>query len=337
MRDLLSKLCLIPAVSGREDAIRDFIIKEVSGFAECNIDQNGNLICFKKGKKRAAKKIMVDAHMDEIGFIATYITSDGFVKFASVGGISSAVKSGKRVVFENGAKGVIGIKPKHLASKEEQKKYPDEDKLYIDIGADSKNDAERLISVGDTAVFESEFYDMGQDRVMSRALDNRTGVAALITLLKRDCEFDFYATFTVQEEVGLRGAKTAAFTVAPDGAIVLDGTTAADLEGVSDDKKVCKLDFGPAVSFMDKATLYDRRLYDAAMNSGLSCQPKSAVTGGNNAGAVHLSRSGVPTVAISVPCRYIHSALSIASIKDICKMCDLAEYMVNKMASGEIL
>ena len=337
MRNLLSALCSISAVSGREEVLRDYILSEVKDYAECKVDRSGNLICFKKGLKPADRKIMVDAHMDEVGIIATAITSDGFVKFSTVGGILPAVMLGRRVVFENGIIGVVGVKPVHLASAEEKKKYPEEDSLYIDIGADSKEDAEKLIALGDTAVFDGDFRDLGGSTLISRAIDDRAGVAVLIKLLKEQSEHDFYATFTVQEEVGCRGAKTAAFSLAPDGAIVLEATTAADLHGVDEDKRVCVLGNGPAVSFMDRSTLYDRKLYSAAISCGVKCQTKAAVAGGNNSGAIHLSRAGIPTIAISAPCRYIHSPSCVADIKDIEGMYTLAKEMLSKMASGEVL
>lgn len=336
MLKTLEKLSSLSAVSGRETAVSDYIIKEVGNFAECKKDQNGNLICFKKGKKTPAKKIMIDAHMDEIGLIATYINSDGFIKFSTVGGISPAVMSGRRVVFENGTVGVILSKPVHLASADEKKKYTETPNLFIDIGASSKEEAESFVSLGDTAVISGNFV-LQNGTVISRALDDRAGVAVLMKLLKEEAPFDFYATFTVQEEVGCRGAKTAAFSVDPDGAIVLETTTAADLHGVAEESQVCKTGFGPAVSFMDRSTLYNKTLYDTAINSGIKCQPKSAVAGGNNSGAVHLTRGGVPTIAISVPCRYIHSHSSVCSADDIEGMYTLAKYMLSKMASGEVL
>lgn len=336
MLKTLEKLCSLYGVSGREEKVREYILSEIGGFADCKVDKNGNIICFKKGKKTAAKKIMIDAHTDEIGIIATYITAEGFVKFATVGGISPAVMSGRRVVFENGTVGVICSKPVHLSSAEEKKKYSDADKLYIDIGADSKEEAEKHISLGDTALFVGEFKTENNSCI-SRALDDRVGVAVIMKLLKEEAEYDFYATFTIQEEVGCRGAKTAAFSVDPDGAIILEATTAADLHDVSDDKRVCVLGDGPAVSFMDRSTLYDKRLYDTAINSGIKCQPKAAVAGGNNSGAVHLTRGGVPTIAISVPCRYIHSPSSVCNLEDIRGMYSLAKYMLSKMASGEVL
>ncbi|MBO5872940.1 MAG: M42 family peptidase [Clostridia bacterium] len=337
MRELLKTLCSLSAVSGSESELRDFIIKEVSPFAECTVDKLGNIICFKKGKSPASKKVMVDAHIDEVGIIATSFTADGFVKFQTVGGIDPAVMLCRSVIFENGTRGVVGLKPVHLSKADERKKLPDLDSLYIDIGVACEEDAEKLISVGDTAVFESEFELLGENNVKAKALDDRAGVSCLISLLKDESEYDFYATFTAGEEVGCRGARTAAFGLSPDCAIVLEATTAADLEGVPEENKVCCLGKGPAISFMDKSTLYDRRLYDAAINSGLLCQPKSAVAGGNNSGAIHLSKDGVPTLSISLPCRYIHSPSSVASLLDLEAMRVLAKEMLKKAASGEII
>ena len=337
MKELLKTLCCLSAVSGSENELRDFIIKEVSPFAECSVDKLGNIICFKKGERPALKKVMVDAHIDEVGIIATSFTSDGFVKFQTVGGIDPAVMLCRSVTFENGTVGIVGLKPVHLSKVDERKKLPDSDSLYIDIGASCEEDARKLISVGDTAVFDSEFELLGKNTVKAKALDDRAGVACLISLLKDKSKYDFYATFTVGEEVGCRGARTAAFGLNPDCAIVLEATTAADLEGVSEENKVCCLGKGPAISFMDKSTLYDRRLYDAAINSGLLCQPKKAVAGGNNSGAIHLSKDGVPTLAISLPCRYIHSPSSVASLSDLEAMRVLAKEMIIKTASGEII
>jgi endoglucanase len=198
--------CFASDVPRYEHLIREFILNQVSPYAQCSVDQNGNIICFKKGKNTPAKKIMIDAHMDEVGIIATSITSDGFVKFDTVGGIDTAVMLCRRVRFQNGVLGVIGLKPVHLTSAEQRKKLPKKDELYIDIGSSSKEETEKLISVGDTAVFESEVCEI-DGRIKARAIDDRAGVACLITLLKEEAEYDFYATFTVQEEVGLRGAK----------------------------------------------------------------------------------------------------------------------------------
>lgn len=337
MRELLKTLCAIPAVSGREDALREFILSEISSCCEANVDKNGNIICFKRGKKRPLKKVMIDAHMDEVGLIATSATSDGYIKFQTVGGIETAVMLCRSVRFENGVKGVVGLKPVHLSGSDERKKFPEKDSLYIDIGASSREEAECLVKPGDVAVYESEVTLLGDDRIKARAIDDRAGVACLISLLKKECEYDFYATFTVQEEIGCRGARTAAYAVDPDAAIVLEATTAADLHSVAEEKRVCALGEGPAVSFMDKATLYDRRLFEAAVNAGLKCQVKQFVSGGNNSGAIHLSKQGVPTIAVSLPCRYIHSPSCVADLTDLEAMLPLAEEMLQKLASGEIV
>lgn len=336
MKNLLKTLCAIPAVSGREDKLREFVIEQIKGYAEYSVDQNGNLICFKKGKKPAVKKVMVDAHLDEVGIIASFITSDGFVKFQTVGGIDTAVMLGRRVVFENDVLGVVCLKPVHMLSSDEKKVMPKVENLYIDIGCESKTEAEEKISVGDTAVFYSEPEFLG-DNILARAIDDRAGVACLITLLKEEAEFDFYATFTFGEEIGLRGAKTAAYTVSPDAAVILEATTAADLYGIAEDKKVCVLGGGPAISFMDRSTLYNKKLFDYANALNFKHQVKEYVSGGNNAGAVHLSKSGVPTLTVSLPCRYIHSPSCLANVGDLNDMYAFAKEVIVSLCGGKVL
>lgn len=335
MTELLKQLCQIQAVSGNEGALRTFIIDQIHTHCEYSIDKLGNIICFKQGTKRPKNKVMLDAHMDEVGLIVSAITADGFVKFHTVGGISPSVMLCRKVTFENGVVGTVGCKPVHLSTADERKKTPDFDKLYIDIGATDKASAEKLVGVGDNAVLDSDFYIMGNN-VKARAIDDRAGVACLIALLKKPTEYDYYAVFSVQEEVGCRGAKAAAYSVNPDVAIVLEATTAADIHDVPEEKRVCTLGQGPAVSFMDRSTLYERKLYDFAINGNIQCQSKSYVSGGNNSGAIHLSRDGVRTVALSLPCRYIHSPSCVANLNDLNRLLDLAEYMLFGAASGAI-
>ena len=334
MLDILRELTALDGVSGEENSVRDYIISKIEGHCEYKIDPLGSIIALKKGKNRSDKKLMVDAHMDEVGLIITSVTSGGFLGFSAVGGIDTAVLMFRRVRIGN-INGVITGKPIHLISAEERKKLPKADSLYIDIGATSKEEALKLVRIGDSAVICGEYTQMGS-KIKAKAIDDRVGCAILISLLTKDSDYDFYATFSVQEEVGLRGAKAAAFTVEPDSAIVLEATTAADIAGVDTSKRVCLLGEGPAVSFMDRATVYDRGYYDAALKSGIKCQPKAAVAGGNNSGAVHLSRGGVRTLAISVPCRYIHSPSCVADTKDIENAQKLAEYMIKGICSGEI-
>lgn len=335
MTDLLKRLCLIDGTSGDEDSVREFVISQIKDYCEYKTDNLGNIICFKQGKKRPLKKVMVDAHLDEVGIIITSVTDNGFLKFSVVGGIDTTALMFRKVKICGKVNGVISGKPYHLLSGESRKKAPQTDSLYIDIGAKSKSEALELVNIGDRAVLTSDFEVLGNN-VKSKALDDRIGCFLLISLLKEDSEYDFYATFTVQEEVGLRGAKTATYAVEPDAAIALEATTAADTPSSTDDKKVCCVGKGVAVSFMDKATVYDKEYYKAAIGSGIPCQPKAAVAGGNNSGSIHLSGKGVRTIALSAPCRYIHTSNSIASLTDIKNMLSLARYMLNGIAGGSI-
>lgn len=335
MLDFLKLLCETDATSGDEGAVRDMIIAKIDGKCDWHTDNLGNIIAFKKGKERPARRVLVDAHMDEVGLIITHITPDGFLKFKTVGGIDTAVLLCRRVKVNGNINGVIGCKPIHLTHGDEGKKLPKPDSLYIDIGAESRDEAMNLVNLGDCAVMCGNFAVSG-DKIRSKALDDRIGCAILTELLCGEANYDFYASFSVQEEVGLRGASAAAFSVKPQSAIILEGTTAADVADVPEERIVCKLGNGAAVSFMDRSTVYDRRYYKAALESGIPCQPKAAVAGGNNSGTVHLSREGVRTVAISVPCRYIHSAVSVADVNDIKSAAMLAKYMLDGICGSDI-
>lgn len=334
----LKALCELQGVSGREDAVRHYIIDKIKDNAEVTVDALGNIIAFVKGEKRAVKKVMADAHMDEVGFIVHYITADGMLKFTTVGSIMTGVLLARRVRFSNGVVGVISSKPIHLLEGDQRDKMPDKESLYIDIGASSFEEASAVISLGDYAVFDEGFEALG-DLVVSKALDDRLGCFALIDIINSKPEYDFYAVFSVMEEIG-HGARTATFAINPDYAVVLESTTAADLAGVSEDKKVCKVGCGAVVSFMDKGTMYDKDLFDKTLKiaeeNGISHQIKSYVSGGNNAAGIHQTGDGVKTIALSVPCRYIHSASCVASLSDAKAVRDLAEAVVMKMASGEI-
>ncbi len=334
MLKILQEFCEINSPSGFEKSIREQILSEISPFCECKTDKNGNIIAYKKGKLPSTVKLMVDAHLDEVGIIISAVTNDGFLKFQVLGGIKPSVLLCRKVYINDSVIGVIGCKPIHLTEGEEGKKLPSADTLYIDIGCSSRSEAENIVNVGDGGVIMSEFVVLGDTRIKAKAIDDRVGCYILTELLKQDSDYDFYATFTVGEELGCRGAITATYTVNPDVALVLEATTAADLDGVAEQDKVCSLGYGPAVSFMDRGAVYDRTLYNIAVNSGIKCQPKSAVTGGNNASKIHLNRSGVRTLAISVPCRYIHTPSCICDSDDIENAKDLAKFMINKICSG---
>ena len=321
MLEMIKELCILPGISGRENAVRDYIIGQIKDYAEYSIDPLGNLLVFKKGKNPAKNKVMLDAHMDEVGLIVTGITSEGFLRFTKVGGIDSRVILGRTVkVGDKAVNGVIGIKPVHLVDKKDEANIPKADDLYIDIGAKSKEEAMEYVRLGDSVWFESAFVEFGDGFIKAKALDDRAGCAILIGMIKSELEYDMWFSFSVQEEIGTRGAQTAAFTIAPDYAIAVETTTAADISGVKDEKRVCLCGKGGTVSFMDRSTLYSKELFDKAFEiaerENIPCQPKTMVAGGNDSGAIHKSRGGVKVLTVSIPCRYLHSPSCVIKYND---------------------
>lgn len=335
MLDRLKEICTIDGISGDEGSVRDHIIANISA-DEIKVDALGNLLVFKKGKKAPKNKVMLAAHMDEVGFMITDVTEDGFLRFGAVGGIDPRVVLGRGVRFKNGTLGVVGTKATHQQSADERKKAPDFDDMYIDIGASCREEARKLADRGDTACFDSDFFAFGDSFVKGKAIDDRAGCLIMMDMINSELEYDMWFAFTVQEEVGTRGAKAAAFTVAPDIALVLETTTACDIAGVSGDKRVCVLGEGCVVSYMDRSTVYDRELYklafDAAAQIGVPVQTKTVVAGGNDSGAIHVSRGGVRTCALSVPCRYLHSPSCVIKQSDYIAVKALAAAMAERCA-----
>ncbi len=322
MKEQLKTLCAIAGVSGREEAVREYIIRQLEATEtqkDISVDPLGNVICHLHGKHPCAKKVMFCAHMDEVGLIITYITKEGYLRFSTIGGIDAAVLCGKTVKIGE-ITGVIGCKAIHLCRKEEAEKQPKIDDLLIDIGASDKETAEKLVKCGDFAVFNGPFTEI-QELCMAKALDDRVGCALLLQMAQQTPPYDITLVFTVQEEVGLRGATVATYTVRPDIAVVVETTTAADIANVSEDKQVCKVGAGPVVSFMDKSTLYDANLYqlirEIADQNGIPNQTKTVVAGGNDAAAVQKSAGGVRVAAVSLPCRYLHSPSCVISMQDM--------------------
>ncbi len=317
---MLKDLCLLNGTSGREEAVRNYIIEKIKDKCEYSVDALGSVIAFKKGKKAPDKKVLVAAHTDEVGFIITDITDDGYLRFAPVGGIDAAVVLGRRVDI-NGIKGVVGAKAVHLLSDDEKKNEPAFDKLAIDIGAADKAEAEKAVSLGDCAYFASDYCEFGDGFIKSKALDDRIGCMLMIELINSDLEYDTYFCFNVQEEVGLRGSGCSAYAVKPDVAVILESTTAADIDGVTGGDKCCTLGKGPVVSFMDGRTIYDKQIFDLAFEvakeNNIKIQTKTKIAGGNDAGAIQKSGAGCHVAAVSLPCRYIHSGSSVVKIGDI--------------------
>ncbi|SHF23900.1 endoglucanase [Caldanaerobius fijiensis DSM 17918] len=313
---MLKKLTDAFGVSGYEKEVRDVIKDEVKDSGEVFVDKLGNLIVHKKGN---GKKVMLAAHMDEVGFIVTAIKDDGRIKFAPVGGIDARILVSKRVVFGRAkVKGVIGYKPIHLQSEGERNDPVNVKDLFIDIGATSKDEVLKSIKPGDYATFESEYVEMGK-YIKAKALDDRVGCAILIDILKENYNLDLYCVFTVQEEVGLRGATVAAYKIEPEIGLVIEGTTCADF--VKDDKDfVTETGKGPAISVMDSSSITNEKLLNrilkVAEENGIPYQIRRGNVGGNDAGAIHKTKSGIITASISVPTRYIHSPISMVHKDD---------------------
>ena len=336
MKEMLMKLCEINGASGDESKIRDFIRKNITA-DEVFTDNLGNLIVFKKGSKTPKNKIMFAAHMDEVGLMITYADNEGFLRFGAVGGINPEVLLGRGFKLESGAYAVCATKAIHQQGGDERKRIPEIGELYLDIGASSREEAEQKAPLGSYAYFDSDFFGFGDGFLKGKAIDDRAGCLIMMNMINGQPEYDAWYAFTVQEEIGTRGAAAAAFTVAPDIAFVLETTTACDIARVSGDKKVCELGKGAVVSYMDNGTLYDRGLYSLAMKTAnennIPVQTKTLIAGGNDSRAIHVSRSGVRTCAVSVPCRYLHSPSCVIKTSDLDAVSALAEKMLSAAAN----
>lgn len=318
----LTELCKINGASGDESEVRKYIIERISPFVDSlKVNALGCVIAHKKGRKKAAKKVMISAHTDEVGMIVTYINPDGTLKFSPAGGVCADVCAGRKVLV-NGFVGGVGTTAYHHLSSDKRNTAIDFSDLYIDIGARNENEAREYVSEGDYAYFNSGINLSESGILTAKAIDDRIGCAIMIKMIEDDlCDYDMTYTFVTQEEVGLRGSRTAAFEVNPDYAIVLEATTASDTPLASGDEKCCICSMGTVISYMDKSTIYDRKLYDAAnkisAENNIKCQTKTKVAGGNDSGIIHMTGTGVKTAALSVPCRYLHSPSCTAYVSDM--------------------
>ena len=316
--------------SGCEGEVRALLREEAQKLCgDVSVDRAGNLVCFRRGKDPTKPGVLVAAHMDEIGFMVTGHTEDGLLRFKPVGGVDPRVAVSKWVVLgRERLPGVIGALAIHLQTPADREKVLDYDQLFIDIGAADAKEAEKLCPVGTYAVFDTPFAEFGEGLVSARALDDRVGCWSLLKVLQSDYAGDLCCVFVTQEEVGLRGSRAAAFTAQPDIALVLEGTSANDLGNIKAREQVCVPGQGVAVSFMDLASIADRELYQRmlfiAREEGIPHQVKRGITGGNDAASFQRTGRGARTCVLSVPCRYIHSGVSVASLKDIQAQADLA-------------
>lgn len=318
---LLAKLSEASGISGQEGEIRAVIRNEIAPYVdEIKVDPIGNLIALKKGKAGKAR-VMLAAHMDEVGLMVVGFESNGLLHVGSVGGVDPRVLVSKTVyVGRDKRPGVIGSKPIHMLKREDMDRATELDALRVDIGAKNKEDAEKLVKLGDPVVFATKCEPIGDGFMKGKAFDDRVGCCAIIEALKVQHDFDLYGVFTVQEEVGLRGAGVAAYQVEPNLALVLEGTTAHDVPETPEHKVSTVLGKGPAIVHMDRSWMGNRqiinRLVEVTEAAGVPYQFKRTVTGGTDAGRIGLTKEGIPSAVVSMPCRFIHSPVSVIHLSD---------------------
>ena len=323
---LLEKLSNAFGPSGLEDEVVHILRKELEKCAdETQVDKLGNVMFYHEGKK-GYPRVMLSAHMDEVGFMITYIEDSGFLRF-DTWGITNNIMPGQRVVFkgERGfIRGIIGTKPPHIMTTDEQNKIVPKEDLFIDIGADNIAQANmKGADVGMMGVFDVEFMDLGDGYFRGKALDDRAGCVVLAETFKalQDSPYNVVAVGSVQEELGIRGARTAAWQVEPDIGLALEGTFVADVPGTRPDRVSSKIKGGPVLTIMDRATFTHphilKTLIKTAKQKAIPFQFKKVLVGGTDAGAIHLTKVGVPSGTVAVPCRYIHGPVSIIHIDDL--------------------
>jgi len=327
---LLKKFSDAIGVSGHEFEIRRLIMEEVGDLADkVWTDRMGNIIALKKGESENAPKVMFAAHIDEIGLIVSHIDNRGFLRFTGIGGWNERILPGQRVIIvttKGKIRGVIGMKPPHIMTPEEKKQVLEMDKLFIDIGMSSREEAEKLgVKVGSIVVFDREVARLGgTDRVTGKAFDDRVGVASLVYMLKLlnnvEHEANVYAVFTVQEEVGLKGAHVSAFSISPDVGVAVDVTIANDVAGIDEKDWITQLGKGPAIKIMDKGNITHPKvkelLIKVAEKEKIPYQLEVLTGGATDAAAIQLAREGVPVGTVSIPTRYIHSPIEVLDLKD---------------------
>lgn len=338
MLDTMETLCCLDGVSGSENEIRDYILERALPLAdEIITDAIGNILVFKKGAKAPAQKLMLCAHMDEVGLIVTHITDDGYLRFATAGGIDRRVLPGKKVyVGSERVPGFIGTKAIHLTTAEQRKNIPPMKDMFIDIGASDAEQAKKRVALGDWVAFDDTVIRFGDGFIKAKAIDDRCGCASMLTLLEGELPCDCWFAFTVQEEVGCRGATVAASIIEPELALILEGTTAGDLPEAEGAARTCELGGGVVIPFMDGGAIYDRGLYHQlstlAENNGIRWQTKTRVAGGTDASVVQRSGGGCRVAAISVPVRNLHSPSCVARVDECEDQCRLAKLFLEAMA-----
>ncbi len=314
MFELLKKVLAPVGPSGLEGPVADVIREEIAAYVDTiEVDALGNLIATKLGKAENPKKVMLSAHMDHIGYIVTGFEKEGFLRVTNVGGIGVINSYNRHVVFANGVHGVVVAQP--------VQGQPALKDLFVDIGAQDKDDAKKMVSLGDVCVYAGDCFRLGENRVSAPAMDDRCACALLVKLLQTVGEIQdtIIAVFSVQEEVGCRGAKVASFAKEPDIGIALDVTGWGDTPGTSIPE--IKLGEGIAVKVMDRASISNPALREELIacgeKAGVKTQREVLPYGGTDAGAMQQSRGGIPVCTLSIPCRYVHSACETIDMRDM--------------------
>ena len=315
LRDTLKTLLAAYGPSGKENNVAETIKNLISAHVDTmRVDALGNLIVEKLGSDENGKRIMFSAHMDHIGFVVTHIEDNGYLRVNNVGGINPQISNARHVIFENGTEGVLYCQP--LKGETMMMKH-----LFIDIGAESREEAEKCVQLGDMAVYAPDCFELGEHRIVSPAMDDRCACALLVKLLQTvgETQDTIIAVFSVQEEVGCRGAKVASFAKEPDVGIALDVTGWGDTPGTN--LPEIKLGEGIAVKVMDRASISNPALREELIacgeKAGVKTQREVLPYGGTDAGAMQTSRGGIPVCTISIPCRYVHSACETIDMRDM--------------------
>lgn len=336
---LLKKLTEAHGVSGNEKEVRNIIIEELKDYVDdIQIDRIGNVIVYKKGEIDTPR-LMLAAHMDEVGLMITKIEDSGLLRFTCVGGIDQRILVSKPVLVGNKKiNGVIGAKPFHLQKKSEWKKALDYKELYIDIGVSSKEEAEKLVKPGEYVSFSSNYTEFGDNLIKAKSLDDRVGCSILIDILKTKRKLSIYGVFTVMEEIGLVGAGPAAYRIEPDIGIVLEGTICSDVSGTEKHLQATELGKGPAISVMDRTTIFNQKLrshlIEIANKNNIPYQLRKTTFGGNDSGKIHITKTGSVTATLSVPCRYIHSPISVMNKNDYVNTEKLLNLFIEDLEKG---
>ena len=345
--DLLRQLCQEFGPSGCEDNVAQMIKENIEGsYDELIPDRMGGVIALIRGSGESNESLMLSAHMDEVGFMVREICESGLIRFSSMMGPDTRIMAGRKVTLGMPGRlirGVIALKPIHTVGRGDRDKAADMDDLYIDIGAASKEEAEKYVKIGDYGTFESDFVQFGEGGryLKGKAIDDRLGCAVMIELMRElyareeKLPFDVYFAFTRLEELSMGGARYASHKIRPYRALVLEATAVADIHGVSEESKVAERGKGGVISLVDRGTIYDKEftnlLFDVAEEKGIPCQVKKFVSGGNDAALIQKAAQGTRCAVISAPCGYIHTASDVIATEDYFSIYKLALAAIEKL------